>query len=275
MIDIQNPFTAESLAGRYDRGRPYFHPLVIERIRRRMPAGMNIHQALDVGCGTGLSTRALLALAERVEGLDASPAMLKRAHRDPRITYQLGRAEELGYPEESIDLLTVSQTLHWTDQGRFFERAAGVLKPGGWLVIYDNFFLWRAGETTPFSRWYRERYLKTFPPPPRGQLRVDAAGSLRPRGFDFAGYEEYSTPESLTRGRLIDYLVTQSNMAAAIDARSVDLGAAVSWLERELPPFFGSRSTLTFPFGGPIYCLVRAGGGETPRTNGPSSERGE
>jgi SAM-dependent methyltransferase len=61
---------------------------------------------LDVGCGTGVIT---LALAERgctAVGADASEPYLEGARRDrphPNITYELGDARRMQYPDASFD----------------------------------------------------------------------------------------------------------------------------------------------------------------------------
>ena len=74
-----NYFAYETVAQRYARHRPYFHPRLIERIRRRLNLDEPVESALDVGCGTGQSTVALMALAREVIGADISAPMLAAA----------------------------------------------------------------------------------------------------------------------------------------------------------------------------------------------------
>jgi hypothetical protein len=62
-----NPFAAA--ADRYAEGRPYHHA----RTLRRALAGRTPHLALDVACGTGLSTRGLAELGIAAVGVAPPP----------------------------------------------------------------------------------------------------------------------------------------------------------------------------------------------------------
>jgi predicted TPR repeat methyltransferase len=57
-----NYFDPKSAAERYAKGRPYFHPQIINRIQAYLSLTEPVARALDVGCGTGLSTIALKAI---------------------------------------------------------------------------------------------------------------------------------------------------------------------------------------------------------------------
>ena len=135
-----NPFVAPNTAEVYAQGRPCFHPLVLEKVREKLSLNAPVKLALDVACGTGLSTRALLAVAEQVIGTDTSEGMLEQAPKDARITYHQAPAESLPLENESADLITVSSAFHWFERSAFLREARRVLRPGGWLAIYENFF---------------------------------------------------------------------------------------------------------------------------------------
>jgi SAM-dependent methyltransferase len=59
MADM-NFFVYPTAAKRYANGRPFFHPLAIKKIKEVCCENGRIDRALDVGCGTGQSTQALL-----------------------------------------------------------------------------------------------------------------------------------------------------------------------------------------------------------------------
>lgn len=87
---IRNPFQSANGAARYAAGRPYVHPLFIERLRPWL-AGTAL--GADVACGTGLGSVALAELVQEVRAFDVSAAMLEHAAPHPRVTYALASAE--------------------------------------------------------------------------------------------------------------------------------------------------------------------------------------
>ena len=82
-------FTFQRVAKGYANHRPYFHPLVMNRVRQRLNLKDKCENALDVGCGTGLSTIALKELVNNVTGIDGSEEMIAvaNAYRDEQIIY--------------------------------------------------------------------------------------------------------------------------------------------------------------------------------------------
>ena len=101
-----NPFLDEVNAEAYDTARPYFHPLVFERLAHVCPGRFAV--ALDVACGTGQSTRALAAVSDLTVGFDASLGMLRQARQRDAIPYVHGQAECLPFPDDTFDIVTES-----------------------------------------------------------------------------------------------------------------------------------------------------------------------
>lgn len=79
-------FNPKTAAERYSKGRPFFHSLIINRIKQFLQVE-RVSSALDVGCGTGLSAVALSEIAETVVGIDASREMISLAPKQPNINY--------------------------------------------------------------------------------------------------------------------------------------------------------------------------------------------
>lgn len=59
-----NYFSPHTAADRYSRGRPDFHANTIRHIRDYLQLHKPLAQALDIACGTGLSTKALLGIGQ-------------------------------------------------------------------------------------------------------------------------------------------------------------------------------------------------------------------
>src|SRR5581483_8760750 len=146
---LPNLFLHRSAAQRYASARPYFHPLVTERILAF--AGLaHFTAALDVACGTGQSARALAEIAERVEAVDVSAEMIAEAQPHERVHYQVAPAERMPFGDAAFDLATVGLAFHWFDQPAFLAEAGRVLKPGSWLVVYTSGFNGEMEENASF-----------------------------------------------------------------------------------------------------------------------------
>ena len=136
---IQNPFATPEGARRYHQGRPFHHPRALDKIFEVVGLD-NVPIALDVACGTGLSTIALVDHAQLVIGIDPVEAMLRVPPHRVSAVYVCAAAEHVPVPSRSVDVATVSSGIHWFHQDAFFTEMAQVLRPGGWLAIYDHFF---------------------------------------------------------------------------------------------------------------------------------------
>src|SRR5690242_19596358 len=75
-MTVDNPFAAADVGAIYDHGRPFHHPRTLAHIRT-LVGDAPLDSALDVACGTGMSTVALAEYAPRVVGLDISPEMMR------------------------------------------------------------------------------------------------------------------------------------------------------------------------------------------------------
>ena len=106
-------------------------------------------RVLDLGCGTGHLLRTLAGRyhdAEQLVGIDAAPQMVRAASattHDDRLTFAVGVAEQIGYPDDTFDLIVSTTSFdHWSDQRAGLSECARVLRPNGRLVLVDQFSLW-------------------------------------------------------------------------------------------------------------------------------------
>jgi len=248
-----NYFAYATAAERYARYRPYFHPLVIARIRQFLRLQEPVDCAVDAACGAGQSSLALTAMAREVIGIDASESMLAQAPAHARIRYLQSPAEQLPLPKQSADLVTVSLALHWLDRERFLAEVRRILRPGGALVVYGNDFRGRMLENPEFTRWSKERYLGRYPVPPRNKEPLTDAAA-HGYGFAFLGRETYTNEVTYTPEELVSYLTTHSNIIAAVEAGGQSFADVESDLLGSVRAQFHGP-TGTFVFGGDIWYL--------------------
>lgn len=110
---------------------------------------------LDLACGTGEITRALLSLDHRVTAIDFSEEMLAlaRAKHGRKARILSGDAERLLDVDASYDALA-TRHLVWTltDPEAAFAEWFRVLKPGGKLLVIDGDWISRSWFQTQLNR---------------------------------------------------------------------------------------------------------------------------
>lgn len=131
----------DGLSDDYDRYRPRYSAAALQAM---LAYAGTVGTLLDLGCGTGILTRALRDLLPRtlILGGDPGTDMLARAAAaDPALglDWITCRAEQLPFADASLDLVTAAQAAHWFDRPVFYAECARVLRPGGTLaVLYNN-----------------------------------------------------------------------------------------------------------------------------------------
>src|SRR5574340_913367 len=248
-----NPFASDEMAAGYATARPSVHPRIIDRLRRRLT--VPVRRALDVGCGAGLSTRALEGLAKERIGIDFAEAMFRWAKMTaPGAAFSVARAERMPFRAGSIDLITAAGSLNYVDFDAFFPEALRVLAPGGILAVYD----FSQGRTFPDSpaldSWYAA-FIARYPARP-GEARKITPESLArdSRGFQPAGDETFEIALRLTSAAYLEYMLTETNVANAV-RDGTPLAEVRSWCAATLPDVFGDRPRDVL-FRGYLACLA-------------------
>ena len=251
---------------RYTKVRPFFHDEVAGRLRT-FAGVQRFRNALDVGCGSGQSSIALAAIADRVIAVDPSLGMLRHAAPRPNITYQLGSAEQLNFPAGEFDLVSVGSALHWFDQDRFYAQCQKVMSPAALLAVYNDHFTAHmqpavaAGAASPkpaipCQRWMRTRYLKRFPAPQRGMRDIDEPKAAE-CGFQVIERSSFNHLVPFSRPEFVSYLLTLSNTLAAIHSGKDTRSSAVDWLDGELASLVPAGITGSFIFKCNLWLLQR------------------
>jgi len=120
---------------RYHRGRPSYHPEIIERVASRY--GQN--GVVELGAGTGILTRQLIDLGVPVIALEPVISMRTTLSGTvPEADVRVGSAENIPLPDNSVDTIIAGQAFHWFDPPAALDEIVRVLRPEGHLVTVWN-----------------------------------------------------------------------------------------------------------------------------------------
>jgi 2-polyprenyl-3-methyl-5-hydroxy-6-metoxy-1,4-benzoquinol methylase len=152
---------------RADEITPYMERLVSAAVKRveRLDGRLRM---LDIGCGTGWIAHALAESGE-VCGIDLSPqAVVIASRRCPGGEFHCGDFLEVDF-SGSFDVVVTADTIaHVTDQARFVNRIAALLRSGGKLILMSQnaYALNRSAWVRPvpgqIRRWPSLRELRSY-----------------------------------------------------------------------------------------------------------------
>ena len=147
----------DEIADEYDRRRPGYPGELIDQACQAAGLGAG-DPVLEVGCGSGQLTRALLARGLRVTAVEPGTSLLELARQNldgaGDVEFVNARFEDALLPRERFRAVFCASAFHWIDPKVSWQRAADVLVPGGTLALVQYF-----GLDEPRSRLDQEAVL--------------------------------------------------------------------------------------------------------------------
>jgi ubiquinone/menaquinone biosynthesis C-methylase UbiE len=95
----------------------------------------NKNIAWDCATGNGQMARELAKSFEKVYATDISQKQLDNAFYAKNIEYSIAKAEETTFAENTFDLITVAQSIHWFDFEKFYAEVNRIAKSGAILFV--------------------------------------------------------------------------------------------------------------------------------------------
>ncbi len=125
----------ENVADSYDAARPSYPEGVFDAL-----GPLEGRVVLDVGAGTGIASRQLLARDARVIAVDHGPEVLRRAKlRSSTLPAVVANGAALPVRSRSVELLCFAQAWHWLEQPAGVLEAHRVLRPRGrWAAWWSH-----------------------------------------------------------------------------------------------------------------------------------------
>lgn len=113
---------------------------------------------VDLGSGTGLSSRWAARWADEVVGVEPSDDMRAAAAASGgNVTYRPGWSHDTGLPGGCADVVLAVQALHWMEPERTFAEVARLLRPGGVFAAVDCDWPPVVGDAIAEQAWDRCR----------------------------------------------------------------------------------------------------------------------
>lgn len=146
-------------AAQYGAARPGYPDALLAAVEELAGRPLRGARTLDVGAGTGISTRRLHDRGAAVVAVEPGPGMAAELHRTlPDVPLVRGDGNRLPFAGASADLITYAQSWHWTDPARSAPEAMRVLRPGGalalWWNVADPDVPWLAGQDARVRRFF-------------------------------------------------------------------------------------------------------------------------
>lgn len=120
-------------ATEYQKFRPSYPDELFEYLASLLPQR---ETAWDCATGNGQAAASLAHWFRQVIATDASDKQIANATLRKNVRYYVTTAEHTDIPDQSIDLITVAQALHWFDSELFFREAKRVLRPSSVIAVW-------------------------------------------------------------------------------------------------------------------------------------------
>ena len=128
----------DEIAAEYDRRRPAYPDELVDQAC--LVAGIRSgDRVLEVGCGSGQLTRGLVARGLHVTAVEPGPSLIALARQNlegaGEVEYVNAQFEDALLPREQFQAVFSASAFHWIDPEVSWQKAAGVLVPGGTLAL--------------------------------------------------------------------------------------------------------------------------------------------
>ncbi len=230
-----------SASDNYKRFRPVYPRELYEYLAQITPERK---LAWDVGCGNGQAAKEMANLFQQVVATDASAEQIAQTRSAGNLQFFVSPAETLNANDNSIDLITVAQAIHWFDHAKFFAAVQKKLKPGGILAVWGYQLLYTDSPLDPMIERFHSEIVGPYWPPERALL--DNGYTKVPFPYPALKSPTFFMRTNWSFGDLIGYLNTWSAVKQyeikqgynPVEHHFEEIKAAWGDLDRSLPIYW-------------------------------------
>ncbi len=116
-------------------------------------------KAWDCATGNGQVASHLAQYFDQVVATDISQKQLENATLAPNIEYLISPAEHTPFEQNTFDLVTVGQAIHWFEFTQFYQEVQRVCKPNALLAVwgYGTLLIDNKELNDKFQHFYQEQ----------------------------------------------------------------------------------------------------------------------
>lgn len=177
--------------------------------------------AWDVGTRNGQAALALAEKFEQVTASDLSERQIASAFKKHNIEYIASPAEEMQFPEDSLDLIVVAQAVHWFNLDIFWDKVRKSLKHNGLIACWGYSF--NEPICPKIDQILNTFYFQTLGPywSPNNKILWDKYQNI-PFPFSKISAPEIFIEEIMDLDDLMNLLLTMSSTVRYIEKHHVD-----------------------------------------------------
>jgi SAM-dependent methyltransferase len=176
--------------------------------------------AWDCGTGNGQAAVDLAKHFAKVIATDPSANQIAHAVANDRVEYLVAAAEACPLSNDSVDLITVAQAVHWFDRPGFYQQVRRVARPGGALAVWSYGLATITPEVDRLVGELYEPIVGAYWPPERRLIEERYATIEFP--FQEITPPDFSMTAEWTLDDLLGYLGTWSSVVRYRQERNVD-----------------------------------------------------
>lgn len=258
LMEDQRQFDYKRIAEGYIKDRPYLHGQVMDMVKHKMNLCSNFKNGMDIGCGAGLSTKALRTICDHVTGTDISSEMIKAAlalYGEEGYNFKTCRAEDIEAKDKSLDIVTAAGSINWIDEHKLLPLLQNAMTDNGLLLIYDFWITDQMEQNREYTDWWYQEYLPNFPKPKRKENKWTDR-DVAEYGFQIFSREEYTTAYEMDKDYFVRFMLLQSNVIAQVEEGGRSLEEVKTWFYDTLSKFWKEGKKMLI-FEGYNWYLVK------------------
>ena len=225
-------------SGSYKLYRPEYPDRLFTFLTENPPSNPLIW---DCATGNGQAAVAFGRYPGAIVASDQSSAQLRNAPREKSVHYVQALAEAMPLADNTVDLVTVAQALHWFEFDRFFAEVKRVLKPGGRIAAWMYRFLTVSpqlgDELDAIVSWFYQDVVGQYWPSERRW--VDDQYRSVPFPFAELDTPSFAIEVDWNLGELLGYIGSWFAVQRYKDAHSID---PVASLAAGMLPLWGEET---------------------------------